>query len=282
MNILTIARFTLQEAVSRRLILAGVVISLIFVALYALGFQLAYAHQVEVSAGARARVMVAAVAEGLTLFGLYAVYFLASILALFVSVGSISGEIDAGTLHAVLARPVSRAQFILGRWLGLAGIMAAYVAVMSGLLMIIARIISGYEVPDAPRAIGLMMLEAIVLLTVSLFGSTLLSTLANGVVAFTLFGLAWLGGIIEFLGGMLSNDTMLNLATVVSLLVPSDAIWRGASYFIQSPVRLASGLAGSMPFASQSPLTTPFLLWSLLYPLLFIGVAVYAFSRRDL
>ena len=50
-----IARFTLLEAVSRRLILAGVVISLGFIGLFALGFHFAYDRSLETSATAEAR-----------------------------------------------------------------------------------------------------------------------------------------------------------------------------------------------------------------------------------
>src|SRR5262249_7229893 len=219
----------------------------------------------------------------LTVLGLYAVHFLASFLALFLSVGAISGEIDSGTLHAVLARPIHRAEYVLGRWLGFAGLIAVYVGVMAGLLLLLARAIAGYEAPDPLRAIALMMLGSLLLLTVSLFGSTLLSTLANGVLVFSLFGLAWLAGVIEFLGDIMSNAAMLNLGIVVSLLIPSDAIWRGASYYVQSPAFLTVSFGrGSIPFATSAPPATPLVVWALLYPLVFIGAAVWAFSRRDL
>lgn len=98
-----------------------------------------------------------------------------------------------------------------------------------------------------------------------------------------LFGLAWLAGIIGFIGGALSNEAMLNTGTAVSLLIPSDAIWRGASYYIQSPLFLAAlGTQDGIPFAGTSPPAAPLVAWGLLYPLLLLGAAVLPFSRRDL
>ena len=44
-SVLEIARFTLLEAVSRRLILAGVAISLGYIGLFALGFHFAYGRR---------------------------------------------------------------------------------------------------------------------------------------------------------------------------------------------------------------------------------------------
>ena len=61
------------------------------------------------------------------MLGLYAVHFLSSFLALFLSVGAISSEIDSGTLHAVLARPIRRADVVVGRWLAYAGLIGVYV-----------------------------------------------------------------------------------------------------------------------------------------------------------
>lgn len=285
MSALTIARFTVQEAISRRLVLAGVLVSLVFVALFALGFAFLYGEALKQAtfrpAGGSTLVVFAGAA--LTVLGLYTVYFLSSFLALFLSVGAISGEIDAGLLHAVLARPLRRGEFVLGRWLGFAGLLTAYVGVMAGVLLGLARLIAGYEAPDSGRTIALMLLGALLLLTVSLLGSTLLSTLANGVVGFSLFGVAWLAGFIEYLGGMLANDGMVNLGTAVSLLLPSDAIWRSASYYVQSPAYLAMATSGpALPFASAAPPAAPLIVWALCYLLLGLAGAVAAFSRRDL
>jgi len=283
-NVLIIARFTLQEAFSRRLILAGVVISVGYVALFIMGFHLLYDWALSNQGGGQARLMVGFVFATLTLFGIYVVNYLASFLALFLSVGSVSGEIDSGTLHAVLARPMRRAEFIVGRWLAYVLMVAVYVVVMTGVVLLAARLMAGYEVPDPTRAILLMILETTLLLTVSLFGSTVMPTLANGVVVFTLLGLAWLAGLIELLGGVLANPTMQNLGTAVSLLIPSDALWRGASYFLQSPTLLAAtGAArGGIPFFSNAPVAPAMLYWSIGYTALMLLAAARAFSRRDL
>jgi Cu-processing system permease protein len=283
-NTLTVARFTIQEAISRRLILAGVVLSMAFLGLFTLGFSLIYHNDSELSgplSNAQSRAMFGTI---MSVLGLYAINFLAGFLALFLSVGAISSEIDSGALHAVLARPLRRAEFVVGRWLAYAGLIGAYVGLMAGSLLLAARLISGYSTPDPLRATLLMMLAAIVLLTVSLLGSTLLSTLANGVVVFSLFGLAWLAGIIEVIGSALSNEAMLNIGTAVSLLIPSDAIWRGASYYVLSPLYLAGVRASheGILIVGHSPPATAMVIWGLLYPLALLGGAVLAFSRRDL
>lgn len=283
-NALTIARFTLQEAISRRLILAGTLISLAFVGLFTLGFAMIYNMGSEFSGPASDAQSQAIFGTIMTVLALYAVYFLSGFLALFLSVGAVSGEVDSGALHAVLAHPIRRFEFIAGRWLAYAGLICVYVAMMAGLLLLAARLISGYSTPDPVRAMLLIALATLVLLTLSLLGSTLLSTLANGVVVFTLFGMAWLAGIIEFVGVAVRNEAMINAATAVSLLMPADAVWRGASYYVQSPLFLAtlSSVSAGMPFASTTPPAASMLLWAVLYVVACLVGAALSFSRRDL
>ncbi|HEX6678427.1 MAG TPA: ABC transporter permease subunit [Actinomycetes bacterium] len=300
MNLLVVARWTVLEARRRRLLLAGAVLSVAFLALFALGFTLLYHTQQRDLLGAAGEngpngVVVAprqallVVSTVLVVLGLYGVQFLAALLALFLGVASVSPEVDSGALHAVLARPLSRLEYLLGRFLALAGMLTAYVVVMSGVLLLTARIVAGYEAGDDARVVGLMVLQVLVLLAVSLLGSTVLPTLANGVVMLALFGLAWLGGVVEFIGTAVppGNDLMANLGTAVSLLLPADAVWRGASYHLLPPSLVAAGSFLSqgvpvLPFASTTPIAPAMLGWALAYPAACMALAVAAFRHRDL
>ncbi|HEV2824535.1 MAG TPA: ABC transporter permease, partial [Actinomycetota bacterium] len=117
MSVLVVARWTVLEARRRRLVLAGVVLSVAFVALFAVGFALLYAAQERAGAGPgslgalEAREELLAMSTILVILGLYGVQFLAALLGLFLGVASVSPEIDSGALHAVLARPLSRLQY---------------------------------------------------------------------------------------------------------------------------------------------------------------------------
>ena len=102
-------------------------------------------------------------------------------------------------------------------------------------------------------------------------------------VLFSLFGLAWMGGIVEFVGDTVGNQTMVDLAVAVSLLFPSDAIWRAASYYLQPPTFLGVAVSrGGIPFASLTPPTAALLAWALAYPAAALLGALRTFARRDL
>ncbi len=299
MNVLVVARWTVLEARRRRLVLAGVVLSVAFVALFAVGFALLYSSPERDLAqagtlgagpagGLGAREELLAISTILVVLGLYGVQFLAALLGLFLGVASISPEVDSGTLHAVLARPLGRLEYLAGRFLALAGLLVTYVVVMSAALLLTARVVAGYQPGDATRVVGLMVLEVLILLAVSLLGSTVLPTLANGVVMLALFGLAWLGGIIGFVSTIPpGNELMANLGTAVSLLLPADAVWRGASFHLLPPSFLAAGsfVTGEdvgLPFGATTPMAPAMLAWAVAYPVACLGLAVAAFRRRDL
>ncbi len=283
-KILRIARLTLKDSMSRRLIPAGVAVSLVYIVLYAIAYNFAQERGAQAITGQRSRVLVGVGLASLTLSGLYIVNLLSGFLALFLSVGAISAEIDAGTLHALLARPMRRSQFLLGRWLAYAALISLYVLAMGSLVLIVAAVFGEYQAPDPARALGLMVLAALFLLTLSLLGSTFLPTLTNGAVVFTLFGLGWLSGVIEVLGGLQNNEALLNLGVTIALFIPSDALWRSASYFVQSAAVLAASttLGAAMPLLANSPPTPALVVWGMLYPLILLGTATYVFSRRDL
>jgi ABC-type transport system involved in multi-copper enzyme maturation permease subunit len=281
----TIVRVTLREAASRRLLLAVLILSGVFVALLALGFALAQDLFAAEGGDDFERDASAAV---LTILGLYVASFLSAFLALFLSAGAVSSEIDSGQLHAVLARPLSRRSWLLQRWLGLAIVVVGYVVLLAGSVLLVARITTGYQAVRPLTGLGLMALQALTLLTLGVLGSTRLSTLANGAVVFFAFGLAWMSGLIEFLGGVLDNVGMERVGVITSLLIPSDALWRGASAGLASPAFLAAAGAmaaddiGGFPFAGLTLPSPALLTWSLLYVPALLLLAVRTFTRRDL
>jgi Cu-processing system permease protein len=276
----TIVRATLREAASRRLLLAVAVLTVVFVAIFATGFAFARGP----IAGSDP-VEGALAATILTVLGLYVASFLAAFLALFLSAGSVSSEIDSGQLHAILARPLPRWSWLLQRWFGLAIVVLGYTLLLGVSLLVVARWAAGYQAVRPAIGLGLMALQALTLLTLGVLGSTRLSTLANGAVVFFAFGLAWLAGLVEFVGEMISNPAMQRVGVVTSLLVPSDALWRGASAALSSPAFLAAaGTAGEqgLPFTGVNLPSAALLTWSLLYVPVLLALAVRAFTRRDL
>lgn len=281
MTALPVTRVSLREAVSRRLVVVGMVLSLAFLALFAFGFDALY-ERVAVDVTDRAEVAVAA--GIMTVLGLYVVRFLAALLAIFLASGAVASEIDSGVLHAVLARPLSRTSWLAQRWLAFVAIAVGYVLAMTTAVLVIAHAIAGYTPLSVGRALAVLALELAVLLSLGLLTSTTWSAVTSGVVTFSLFGVAWLAGIIELIGQQLGNETMRMAGIATSLVMPSDALWRGASYYLQPPSLLAmTGSADAAnPFAGNAPPAAALLGWSVAYAVVLLLIAAWRLRRRDL
>ncbi|MBI2955250.1 MAG: ABC transporter permease subunit [Chloroflexi bacterium] len=287
MVILIVARYTLLEAMRRRVLLAMVVLSLAYLGLFALGLSLLYQEVAKEAGGAtvgaaNALLMFSAL---MTLLGFYAFSFLASLLALFAAAGALAGEVESGVIHAVLAKPVRRSDVVLGKWLGQTVIIAVYVAAMTAGMVAASQIAAGYAPPDPVLAAIFIMWSSLILLSLGTLGGTFLPTLANGVAVFLLFGLSRVGGLIESLGQMVRSAQMVDVGIGVSLLIPNDVLWQAASYYLQPTAMILAQNASSgavIPFASATPPTTAMLLWSAGYVAAALVGAVLIFRHRDL
>jgi Cu-processing system permease protein len=139
--------------------------------------------------------------------------------------------------------------------------------------------LSGYTPPNMLRGLGLMWMNVILLLCISLLGGALLSTLANGVMVFGLYGVAFIGGWIEQFGSFLQNQAALNIGIISSLIIPSEAIWKRAAFEMQSPL---IGAMGFSPFSASSAPSTIMIVYAVIYTLVVLALAVRTFTRRDL
>jgi Cu-processing system permease protein len=284
-KIFLIARLTWREAISKRLIFAVLLLSLAFVGLYLIGVYFLHQRFLTRAAELGSRRGGPEVAyASITVMGMYIANFLGALLGALSAIGAISGEIESGTFFATLTKPLQRSQVLLGKWLGFASLTVLYIIGLTGSLLIGVRVITGYAAPDPARAIALMIFGAILLLSLSVLGSSLFSTLANGIVVFLLYGFAWVGGLLESIGKATDTPILETISRISQFLIPSDALWKGASYHLQSASLLESQrhFAGSNPFIGLEPVSGGLLLWAALYVVTALALAVWAFDQRDL
>ena len=121
-----VARYALREAVRRRVILVVLVLTVGFLALYALGAQLTFD---EVNGLAADDQLDDRVLAGSTLFGLamFTILFLGAVLAVFLTLGVVRGDAERGLLQPLVVRPVGRSTLLFARWLGAVAVCAVYV-----------------------------------------------------------------------------------------------------------------------------------------------------------
>lgn len=277
MAIFVISRLTIREAQRRRLLWVALFMGLAFVLLFGIAF-----HYIQLDIE-RNQVMddqLSFVSALLLTAGLYAVNLLVNVVAVLVSVTTISGEVESHTVDAIVTKPIPRWQIVVGKWTGYAVLVLAYLVLLVGGLMLIVYLRSGFHMDNIGRGVLLMALSALLVLTVSIAGGTRLSTIANGVLTFMLFGIAFLGGLVEQVGALIRNQAAVNVGIVSSLIMPSDSLWKKAvSNFqpgeVSNPFELG-------PFAAITEPSTLMVVYSVVYLLVLLAFALWSFSRRDL
>ena len=282
MNTLIIARLTFLEASRRKILLAALLLGVLFLVIYGLGFHYIMVD-IEANFSATRMLELNEIRNFLLMAGMYVVNFLTAMMTVLTSVDTLSGEIRSGTIQTIVAKPISRWQVVLGKWVGFAGMIALYLLLMGGGVMAIVYLRSGYSAPHPLRALELILLNGLILLTVSLLGGTSLSTLANGVLVFGLYGVAFIGGWIEQIGSFLpdqsASQTAINIGVITSLIMPSEALWKRAAHELQSP--LVSAL-GFNPLTGSVYPSLAMVVYATLYMVIIVWLAVRLFSRRDL
>jgi ABC-type transport system involved in multi-copper enzyme maturation permease subunit len=276
---LTIAGLTIREAARRRLVLAFLAVTVGTVSLSAWGFyRLAHAHTItngEVHA---------AVPQALILF-MFMFSFVLALSASAIGAPTLSSEIESGVLMTVVTRPVRRTEVLLGKWLGLAVLLAGYAAVVCGLEVAVVDAVSGFVPPNPFLVAVYLFVEGALLLTVAVLFSTRMSVIAAGVLGVAVFGAAWLAGVVGALGTSFNISALRTVGQVGRFLVPTDGLWHGAIYYLESGSFIGNQLSEGRvanPFFAQSPPSWPYLLWVALWFLTVLVAGILSFEHREL
>jgi len=272
---LVIAQMTLAEARRRRILAAALALGAAFVTLFAVGLHF-IARDVRAHANPTQQGFAFAY---VVLAALYAANFLIVMTSVLVTIDTLSGEIGSGVIETLCTKPVPRWSVALGKWLGCWTILALYAAVLCGGVLAVSRLEAGYTPPQPARGLALLLLEGTVLLTLALAGGTRLSTLANGLTVFGLYGLAFIGGWMEQIGTVTGNAAARYLGIGASLLVPSESLWQLAAYLMQPPLVRDAGMGPLSPHSVPSP---AMVVWALGYVAATLALALASFRRRDL
>ncbi len=122
--------------------------------------------------------------------GLAAIDFFGTLIAIFIGVGLVSKEIEKRSLFPLLAKPVSRSEFFLGKFVGLAFTLLVNTAAMSAGLLLTLGILGHRAELRLLQAVFCLYLGLLIVVALALFLSTLTSSAlaAVGTVGIVLAG----------------------------------------------------------------------------------------------
>jgi ABC-type transport system involved in multi-copper enzyme maturation permease subunit len=280
----TVIALTVQEGVRRRVFLAVLVLTIGFLALYALGAHFAFRDANGFAAG-ESRILDPRAFTGATIFGMamFATLFLGAVLAVFLTLGAVRGDAETGLLQPLVVRPIGRTTMLLARFAGAAMLSAAYVVVVYLAAWGITRA-TGHWSPDHLLGPALALaLGVAIIAALSLLASTLLTVTAQGIVVFMVFGAGLTAGLLAQIGHAIDSDSLHTIGRVASWALPFEGLYAAGLHALISDT---SGLTGVVlqlgPFGGSEAAGLQLIAWAFVYMLGVLALAAAIFARRDL
>jgi ABC-type transport system involved in multi-copper enzyme maturation permease subunit len=279
----TIVRITVLEAARRKLLWALLGLTVATVVLTGWGFErlvsLARANhvlEIELQVGLSQTLILVA----------FMFSFVLAMTAAFMAAPALASDIESGVALAVLARPIRRSDLLLGKWLGLAIVIATYSALAGMTELAMVRVVTGYTPPDPIGAVSYLAFEAIVLLSLALVLGSRLPAIAGGAIVVVVYGLAWIAGVMGAVGAFFGTPVLVQAAEASRLIVPIDGLWRGAVFSLEPTAMIA--IIGSEnrfqgnPFFASAPPSLAYLAWSVIWITGVLGVGIWLLRRREI
>lgn len=200
--------------------------------------------------------------------GLAAINLVGVLIAIFVGVGLVSKEIERRTVYTIMARPISRVQFILGKYLGLVLTLLVNLMIM-GVVFLATLFMHGAPItPALLQAMQLIFVELLIMTALALFFSTFSSTTLSATLALALYVVGHLTPDLKGIADKSQNAWLQSVMSGLYYLCPNlEALnIKGVA---------AAGVGVSLSYQAMASL------YGLLYAALLIAAACMVFQRRD-
>ena len=274
--------YALRECLRRRVFVVVLVLTVGFLALYALGAHMLF-EEIEDFQGPTS--IDDQVLRGSTLVGLamFCTLFLGAVLAAFLTLSAVRGDAENGLLQPLVVRPIGRDALLAGRFAAAALVCAGYVLAVYAAAVVIVGV-AGEWWPDRVLSPGLGLAAGVVVIAaLSLLGSIFLGATANGIAVFMVFGAGLAAGLLGQIGDALSVETLENVSKAAAWVLPFEALYQAGLEGLTADVSGATGIIVRLgPFGGAQAGGALLWPWVLVYLGLVAWAARTAFARRDL
>ncbi len=252
MKIVHIALVTLREVLRRRVQVSLLVFGSFLIVASSMISRLTLGHQHRLLAD----------------LGLSATSAIGNLLAVFVGATLVAGDIERRALYPIVAKPVSRTEYLLGRYCGLALMLLVNAAVMGAILgavLVLETGSIGAIDPPLVAAVSMLGVQFLVVGAVAILFSSLTSSTLAAIFSLS-FAIA--GHLTNEMRALWQDEGSRWFARIVWYAVPNlGALSLNEAVIYRSPVDADA-------------------LWAALYAVLYaaaaLAIASAAFERRDL
>lgn len=253
-SVAVIAVNTYREVIRDRILYGIIVFALLLIGLSVILGGLSFTEQAKISAD----------------FGFAGIQIAAAILSIFTGSTLVAKEIDKQTILTLLARPITRTQFLIGKFAGLIlvilTVMLGLAAVLAGLLLVLGLTLnSGFAI-----ALYGVVLESLILVAVTLLFGVISRPAMTVIFASSVFLLGHWVSSLEGLVKMKSfaNDAFVQNAQILVKIVPNleRFNWRSV------PIYNLTVPSQDLAFAT---------LYALGWVIVLLSLTSFTFRRRD-
>ena len=155
--------------------------------------------------------------------GLASINLFGVLIAIFVGIGLVSKEIEKRTIYTIIAKPIPRYQFLLGRYSGLGLTLFVNTAIMAvGFVLVLLLAGVGLDMGLA-KAIGLIFLELLLIVAVAVMLSTFTTPTLSATFTLAIYVIGHLTGDLQALGDRLENPLVSGVLNVLYYTLPNLA-----------------------------------------------------------
>jgi len=254
-RIMTIALGSFKESVRER-----VLYNLIVFAFLMIGAAILMGS---ISVGVERIILVNLGLSSISVFGL--------LIAIFIGIGLVSKEIQRRTIYNILSKPVTRAEFILGKFAGLMVTLFVNTAIMTVGFYLALTIQKGkLEMEDLSLlvAIYFILLQLAIVVGIALFFSCVSTSILSAVFTFCLFVIGNFSSDIRWFGQGSGNPFLERTTAVLYYVLPNFG-----DFNIIDRVAHGFRVSGTFIFANTC--------YAVLYIVILLAAAILIFEERE-
>jgi ABC-type transport system involved in multi-copper enzyme maturation permease subunit len=212
------------------------------------------------SIGEDAKIIKDAGLSGLSIFG--------ALITIFIGINLVNREVERRTANTVLSKPVSRAEFIFGKFAGLSTLVAVNIVLMTLCLFLVLYGVTGRLEASLLLPLPFLFLEFLLLAALAIMFSSLSTPAMSAIFTLSIFVLGHLSQELKDISTS-GNSLLTGAISIVYRLIPN----------LES-LNLREEVVHSLEVDWSLVVTA--VLYSLVYTALLLTLSVFIFSRRDL
>jgi Cu-processing system permease protein len=200
--------------------------------------------------------------------GLAAINLVGVIIAVFVGIGLVSKEIERRTVYTIMARPITRTQFIIGKYSGLVLTLVVNLGIM---LLVYGGVLSVYKAPvhgALLQAIELVFVELMLVTAIAMFFSSFTTATLSAIMTLSFYIIGHLSTDLKGLAAKSQNELMKLLMNSIYYLAPNLEV-------LNIKGQAAQGVPVTLMYQALASG------YGILYAALLLTGACIIFQRRD-